>query len=37
MRRRQRTHNIRQLAFPVFYIVWTLLLLLWVMWLVRSH
>jgi hypothetical protein len=36
MRRRYRA-NAKQLAFPMFYLLWLLLLLLWVILLLRSH
>jgi len=36
MRRRQRA-RMKQLAFPALCVLWTLLMLLWVMWLVRSR
>ena len=35
----KRRHHalVKQLAFPVLYIMWTLLLVLWVIWLAHSH
>lgn len=35
--KRQRHVYIKQIAFPAFYILWAFLLVLWMIYLVRSH